>query len=60
MAYYFVSLTNQIHKFVLFIVDIIKKKKKKLWTATIRFTPVRLSVRMEQLGFYWVDFHEIL
>ena len=31
----------------------------KLQKATIRFMSVRLSVRMEQLGFHGADFHEI-
>jgi len=32
----------------------------KLRKATIRFVmSVRLSVIMEQLGFHWMDFHEI-
>jgi ABC-type arginine/histidine transport system permease subunit len=33
----------------------------KLWKATIGFViSVCLSVRMEQLGSHWTDFHEIL
>jgi hypothetical protein len=33
----------------------------KLRKTTISFVmPVRPSVRMEQLGFHWMDFHEIL
>jgi hypothetical protein len=33
----------------------------KLWKATIRFfISVCLLVHMEQLGFHWTDFHEIL
>jgi hypothetical protein len=33
----------------------------KLRNETIRFVMfVRLSVRMEQLGFYWTDFYELL
>ena len=31
----------------------------KLRKATIRFVSVRLSVRMEQFGSHWTDFHEI-
>ena len=34
---------------------------KKVRKATISFVmSVRLSVRMEQLGYHWTDFHEIL
>ena len=32
---------------------------QKLRKATINFMSVCLSVRMEQLGFHWTDFHEI-
>ena len=50
---------NDVILCVLFVIPSVLRRVRKIPKSEYYLRRVCLSVRMEQLGFHWMDFHEI-